>query len=195
MLLPLMVIGLTQASAAELDTTAWNTSLIAQAWRPGLKVGVEFPVAERAVVRTRDDLVRSFDRYLVLEPSFTAWHHPGNHTPLTAGAQLHLRRVRVDGWTLEGFVGQGVTYAINAGTTYEFDDDGDLVGSALAGHWMSASSVGFGVGRDLSRTRGLGLAWHLRPTMTVWAPYNAGVAPVFTLELGVRRAWFFRGEG
>ncbi len=193
MLPALLLIGLATPNAAELDAAAWNTSLVAQGWRPGLKLGVELPLADGEVTRTRRDLERGYDRYLVLEPSFTAWHHPGNHTPLTAGAQIFARRVRSDGRTLEAFVGQGVTYAINAGTTYEFDADGELAGSALAGNWMSATSVGFGVGRDLSRTRGVDLAWHLRPTMTVWAPYNAWIAPVFTLELGLRRAWFDGG--
>ncbi len=194
MLLLLTGLCLAQASAADLDASAWNTSLVAQGWRPGLELGFDIPLTEREFVVQRRGVERSQTRLWVVEPSFTAWHHPGNHTPLTLGAQLYRRRIRSDGWTLEGFVGQGVTYAINDGMTYEFDDSGELVGSALAGRWMSASSVGFGVGRDLSRTRGIDLAWHLRPTMTVWAPYNTNVAPVFTVELGVRRSWFSGGE-
>ncbi len=193
MLIALSLVALTQVGAAELDAATWNTSLVAQGWRPGLKLGVELPLAQGERVLTRRGVERRVDRLLLVEPSFTAWHHWGNHTPLTAGGQLIARRVRADGWTSEAFIGQGLTYAINAGTTYEFDDDGELVGSAMAGNWMSASSVGVGLGRDLSRSRGVDLAWHIRPTMTVWAPYNAGVAPVFTVELGVRRAWFDRG--
>ncbi len=194
MLFLLMGACMAQASHAEQSAGAWNTSLIAQGWRPGAKLGFEVPLAEREIVRTRRGIERTIDRLWLVEPSFTAWHHPGNHTPLTLGAQLYARRIRAKGWTIEGFVGQGVTYAINAGTTYEFDENDELVGSALAGRWMSATSIGFGLGRDLARSRGVDLAWHLRPTMTVWAPYNAGVAPVFTVELGVRRAWFSGGE-
>lgn len=173
---------------ADADALVWDTGFVAQAWRPGVKLGVEIPLVYRT--RTKDRLwgERVIDRELYLEPAFVGWHHWGNHTPLTLQAQLGWRRVGHRGWTREVVLSQGVTYAVNAGVTYGFQGD-ELRGSRLAGRTMSATSMGFGVGRDLNKARGVGLAWHVRPTMTIWAPYNTAIAPVFTVEFGVRRAW------
>ena len=118
-----------------------------------------------------------------------AWYHWGNHTPITLSGQLIYRRTSARGWSGEAFFGQGATYAINAGLTYSFDDRGELTSSRLAGQLMSATSAGFGIGRTRARAGGAALAWHLRPTLTVWAPYTSGIAPVATIEIGVRRVW------
>jgi len=174
------------------EPLVWNTSYVAQGLRPGFKIGLDYPLAESRKVRdSRRPGKKTVRRALVVEPSVMAWHHWGNHTPITAGAQLIYRKGFGNGRHRELFVGQGATYAINAGRTYSFDDSGELQGSALAGNLMSATSVGFGLGRDLSRRKkgGPDLTWYVRPTATIWAPYNSGVAPVLTIELGVRRAW------
>ena len=192
-MLCLVVILLASVGLAADGAGTVNTSVLAQGIHPGAKVGVEFPLVDVESVKTRAGEDRTIGRQLVLEPALSFWVHRHNLTPITLSPQLLYRRVGHRGWTPELFVGQGVTYAINAGVTYEFDDQGELVGGALAGRWMSATQLGFGIGRDLSVTRDLDLAWHVRPAMTVWAPYNSGVAPVFSFELGVRRAWFSRG--
>lgn len=164
---------------------AVNTSLVAQGVRPGAKVGLEWPLVESQTVRSRRGEERTTTRTLRVEPSLQGWYHWGNHTPLTASGQLIYRRTSHRGWSREALVGQGATYAINAGLTYAFDDSGELTSSRLAGQLMSATSLGLGIGRDTDAA----LAWHLRPTLTLWAPYTSGIAPVFTIELGIRRAW------
>jgi len=92
------------------------------------------------------------------------------------------------------FLGQGATYAINGGETCEFDSSDALICSSTAGNWMSATSMGFGLGRDLSATTDHDLAWHIRPLAILWAPYNSGVAPVFMIEVGVRHSWLSGGK-
>ncbi|MCB9743581.1 MAG: hypothetical protein H6740_13355 [Alphaproteobacteria bacterium] len=166
-----------------------NTSFVAQGVRPGVKVGMQQPLAHKKITREGLLLERRWQRIVFVEPSLMIWYHWGNMTPLTLSAQLHKERVKPSGWTRGVFIGQGATWAFNAGVTYHFDDAGELVGSRLAGRLMSATSVGMTVGRDLSRKGGPELAWHVRPTATFWAPYNAGFAPVLTLEIGVRRTW------
>ena len=182
MLSVLMLIAATASAAPDsVVPRIWNTSLIAQGWRPGVKVGGEYLLSRK----TYDDK-HGTKRHIVLEPSVSAWHHWGNHTPITASAQLYRRKIKSERRTREMFVGLGATYAINAGTTYAFDDSGELTGSALAGNLMAAVSAGVGIGRTPKAPRPGNFAWHLRPTVTIWAPYTSGVAPVFTLEAGVR---------
>lgn len=187
----MLSVGLAQP-LQQAEDPLWNTSLVFQGVRPGFKLGAEFELAERVKKRPnrRRPPRRRIIRELAIEPSFTAWHHWGNHTPLTLSGQLITRRVKQNGRYREWFVGQGATYAINAGRTYSFDGDGELQGNRMAGRLMSATSVGFGVGREIPRTA---LAWHVRPTVTFWAPYLDGAAPVITLEFGVRQAWPFGG--
>lgn len=160
---------------------AWSASYIAQGVRPGAKVGLEWALAS-----STGEGARATTRMLLVEPSLQGWYHWGNHTPLTASAQLIYRRTSHRGWSREAFVGQGATYAINAGLTYSFDDSGELTSSRLAGQLMSATSLGGGIGRGIAGDADL--AWHLRPTLTLWTPYTSGIAPVFTIELGIRRA-------
>lgn len=183
-----MMWGLLFAGLAMAETTTLNTSLIAQGVRPGAKVGVDVSWKEWERNRPgrregRQQVIHS----LQVEPSIQAWHHWGNATPIDVGTQLIYRRTAENGRQCEFLLGQGVTYAINAGMTYSFDDSGTLQGSRLAGNWMSASRVAVGVGRDRSAAGGADLAWHARPTVTLWTPYNTGVAPIFSLEVGVRR--------
>ena len=149
-----------------------------QGVRPGVKLGGEYVLSRK----TR----KKANRLLVLEPAVSSWHHWGNHTPVTAGVQLYRRKIKANRGTRELFIGQGVTYAINAGTTYEYDGSGELTGSRLAGHLMSATSIGVGLGYTPKAPRRDHLAWHVRPTVTIWAPYNSGIAPVATIEGGVR---------
>jgi hypothetical protein len=167
----------------------WNTSVIAQGLRPGIQVGVEKPLREWE--RTRKGLWRThlFHRQLVFEPGFSGWYHRNNHTPMSVDGRLRIRRTRSSGLQREFFIGQGFTYAINAGRTYWFDEDDTLQSSRLAGRAMRSSVVGFGMGMALTLADGSDIAWHLRPTLTVWNPYNAGLAPVWTVEVGVRRSW------
>jgi hypothetical protein len=160
--------------------TVWNTSFIAQGIRPGAKIGLEHVLRESEEAPVK--------RSLLIEPSLMGWYHWGNHTPLTVSGQLIYRRTSARGWSREALLGQGATYAINAGKTYVFDDSGEITSSRLAGRLMSATSIGFGLGRTRSE-----LAWHIRPTLTMWAPYNSGIAPVFTVEIGVRRTWGEKG--
>ena len=185
-----MLIGLlcTQLALAERlppPPRAVNMSLVAQGIRPGVKLGMDIPLLRQQHRSDRRPEGRKLtQRDMSVEPAVSVWHHWGNHTPITAGAQLFYRRGKESGWQRELFVGQGITYAINAGITYSFDQSGTLQGSRLAGRWMSATQVGFGLGRDRSDTD---MAWHVRPTLMVWAPYNDTIAPVFLLEMGVRR--------
>ncbi|MEL6342169.1 MAG: hypothetical protein AAFV53_03490 [Myxococcota bacterium] len=167
---------------------SWTVSYIAQGVRPGAKVGYDFPVLRRVKRRpNRREGKRAIRRDLAIEPSLSMWHHWGNHTPVTLSAQAIYRRSKPNGRQRELFIGQGLTYAINAGFTYRFDGD-TLDRSLLAGRAMSATSFGFGFGRDLRKKprSNLELTWHARPTVTIWSPYNSGGAPVLTLELGVR---------
>ena len=181
---------LTTSVLSQAAPAVWNTSYIAQGVRPGAKVGLELALAESETSRSRRGEERTTTRTLLIEPALQGWYHWGNHTPLTAGGQLIYRRTSHRGWSREALVGQGATYAINAGLTYSLDDSGELTSSRLAGQLMSATSLGFGIGRDTDGAAAL--AWHLRPTLTIWAPYTSGIAPVFTIEIGIRRTW---GEG
>ena len=177
----LMTSMLSQASPM-----VWNTGYIAQGIRPGAKVGVELGLKESEQVRSRQGQERTISRSLLVEPSLQGWYHWGNHTPLTVSGQLIYRRTSPRGWSREAFLGQGATYAINAGLTYSFDDSGTLTSSRLAGQLMSATSLGFGIGRTPADAD---IAWHVRPTLMIWAPYTSGIAPVATIEIGIRRAW------
>lgn len=184
-----LLAGSLALAAPKPEPLVLNTSFVAQGIRPGFKVGLDYPLLEHKVTRKRAPKGRrTVRRALVVEPALTAWHHPNNMTPVTAGGQLIYRRALGNGRHRELFVGQGATYAFNANPTYELSASGKLEKVPLAGHWMSATSMGFGLGRDLSRAGGPDLAWHLRPTLTIWAPYSTGAAPVFTVEVGVRKA-------
>ena len=176
------------AGLALADTPTINTSLIAQGIRPGAKLGVEWMVAsQEALHEGRPDGRQRVVHSVHVEPAVQAWHHWGNATPIRAGAQLVYRRTAEGGRQCEVLLGQGVTYAINAGVTYTLQPNGQLEGSRLAGNWMSASSVALGFGRDLSAKGTRDISWHARPTLTLWTPYTTGVAPIFSLELGTRR--------
>ncbi|MFT5584879.1 MAG: hypothetical protein ACI9VR_002467 [Cognaticolwellia sp.] len=91
-----------------------------------------------------------------------ARYHRQNATPLTPNTQVYARWIRTAGAVRELFIGQGATSAINHGETRELDSSDALICSRLPGNWMSATSIGFGLGRELSlgdnRTR-FGLAY------------------------------------
>ena len=50
-------------------------------------------------------------------------------------------------------------------------------------------SMALGFGRDLQDKRGLPMAWHVRPTLYLQAPYNTTAVPNLALETGV--TWSF----
>ena len=183
----LLASTLTLVVPDSIDT--WNTSYVAQGVRPGVLVGLEFPMHEIERTKQRRRGPRTIHREVLIEPTFSTWIHRGNHTPMTLDGRFRTRRTREDGRQRELFFGFGGTYAFNAGKTYSFSDDGTLKDSRLAGRSMWSVNYGFGYGRTFMQSDGTELAWHVRPTLTLWVPYNTGTGAVWSIEMGIRRSW------
>lgn len=166
-----------------------DTSYVAQALRPGLRVAAEKSLwdSERDRLFTDEKLIREFTGSV----GFMGWWHPHNQTPLLATAEVGFRRTGTFwGFQKEALVGMGMGYAINGGRTYRYNDSGELKGNPLGGRGVIAPSMGIGFGQDLSQVKPkLKASWHMRGRMHYQWPYNVAGAPVFTVELGISRPW------
>jgi len=166
-----------------------DTSYVAQALRPGLRIAAEQQLWSSARERkfTDEQLIREFTG----SAGFMGWWHPHNQTPLLATAELGFRRTGTFwGFQKEALLGIGMGYAINGGRTYSYTDSGELKGNPLGGRGVIAPSLGLGFGQELSHIKPkLTASWHVRGRLHYQWPYNVAGAPVFTVELGISRPW------
>jgi hypothetical protein len=166
---------LSLAMAQDVSVSYFGDQLV----HPGLKVGVEYPLLSRT------SRLRSMERSLYVAPNLGVTWHPEHHTAAFVNGELGYRRTRESGWKRELILGLGAMRSNNASPTYT--PDGDRV--LLDGHTYVMPSVAVGFGRDLTDKRDLPLAWHVRPTLYMQAPYNTSIVPSLALETGI--TWSF----
>ena len=82
-------------------------------------------------------------------------------------------------------MGAGYQRRFNKGTTYTTDASGNVQQVSLASRGYFQPSVAFGIGKDLSLTMKVPLAWHLRTGFHFLAPFNAGSVVGLNAEAGI----------
>ena len=163
------------AMAQDVSVSYFGDQLV----HPGVKVGLERPLLSRT------SRWREMERTVYVAPNLGLTWHPDHHTALFVNGEVGLRRTRRSGWKREFIVGLGAMRSGNASPTYTAEDRQ----VRFDGHTYFMSSVAIGFGRDLSGVRDLPLAWHVRPTLYLQAPYNASMVPGVALETGL--TWSF----
>ena len=157
-------------AAPSLSASYYGDALV----HPGGSLGVDVPVLE---LRRRTLAAGG-------QVGFTV--DPAHDTMLFTQGTLALRRDRFWKLRTELILGLGGSRSFHNALTYTAD--GSTV--PLAGQWGVMPSVAVGIGRQTFFAEEL--RWHLRPTVYLLSPYNAGAAPEVAVQAGL--TWTPGGE-
>ena len=96
------------------------------------------------------------------------------------------RKVRNRGGKFEAAMSLGLVNRFNIGKTYAVSEDGEVKSSFWDSRFYFMPTLSLGFGKDhLFAKKSRPFAWHLRPNVSLWMPYNTTVVPAMGLELGV----------
>lgn len=156
-------------------------------WQPGLSVGLEVPIWEKLNEKTkRNGKVKDKYRFWCLTGNAGFWVHPHSYSAQFIRAGVLWRKVRTRGGKFEAALYLGVVNRFNAGPTYTVRDDGTVKKRFWDGSIYAMPTLMVGFGKDhLFAPKPRKFAWHIRPQMSLLAPYNTSVLPGFGLEVGV----------
>lgn len=165
-------------------------SLLLQGVYPGFRIGLERPISQTDFSRRSG---RTFRRERAVLFYAGMYYHPGFHLNTFVGSEYVFRRVGHRGFVREFRTSLALSRTFLGATTYEVSDAGTVStvsgGTAFrAGQFYAMPGLGFGIGKDFSRTNGNGrpLALMLNLNLTGLLPYNGLVLPTPMLELGFR---------
>lgn len=155
-------------------------------FHPGAKVSVEFPLWSKTKTKELKNRSKTKQRSVLLIPGAGFYVHPENHTAVFANVEAGYRKISAkSGFKIEGLLGIGYHAKINAGTTFVVEDDGSISEKKVAGRSYFTTQIGLGLGQDLFVKKQIPVAWHIRPYVVFWIPYNTTTLPSFDLEMGI----------
>lgn len=160
---------------------------------PGLKLGIEYPLASRE--KEKERLFRKRQekrgsklktRELFLTGNIGSYIHPNNHLGVFVGTDIGARRIKgKNGNFVELNLGIGYLQRLYTIDTYTLDANESLqrIGAAGNGSFMLGLAPSFG--RDLSVKKGRSVKWFVKPGLQI-TRYNHSFLPNGFLELGVQ---------
>lgn len=156
-------------------------------FRPGLSAGLEQPIWEkRKEKEKRNGKVKVKHRFWFLAADISAWYHPNSYSAQSLRAGALWRKVRNRGGKFEAALYLGVVNRFNNGRTYTVREDGTVKTRFWDSRIYFMPTVALGFGKDhLYAKKSRPIAWHIRPTVSLWMPYNTIATPAFGLETGV----------
>jgi hypothetical protein len=161
---------------------AFNGSLI----YPGIRSGIEIPVSTADLIisqKSKDPKLMTRDRFITLNAGW--YHHPDFHDNLYLTAEWRMRRTSEGGFFSDFSPGIGYSRTFLGGTTYEVNDNGDVIIKKLAGYNYALVTVGGGAGYNFSEKKGIPAALYSRLNILMMFPYNSTIYLRPAIELGI----------
>lgn len=113
-----------------------------------------------------------------------AYHHHRMHTGVALSPTLEWLHTRDRGFQFGASLGAGYlrTWIPN---TFELAEDGQVKRAPFSGTNHAILVPAVRLGKDLSVSRELPIAWYVQPQIMIQAPYFLGANPLFFLEAGI----------
>ena len=150
---------------------------------PGFKIGTHFDLLNWE--KQKDRKKRSITKYksLFVSPQIGFYIHPKNHLGLSINADFGYKRLhsRFNFYSAYS-IGLGALTQFNAGTTYVFDESGEVSQKAFASRTYLLSTINYEFGQQVTPVFG----WFGKISFGVKAPYNTGISLENFMEVGVK---------
>lgn len=156
--------------------------------RPGASFGIEQPIWEKRIekIKKRKGRIKYKYRFWFLTADVSAWVHPNSYSAQSLRVGALLRKVRNRGRKFEAGLSLGIVNRFNAGRTYTVKEDGEVNTRFIDNRIYFMPTLSLGFGKDhLYGKKSRPFAWHLRPTVSAWMPYNNSIVPTYGIEAGV----------
>jgi hypothetical protein len=152
----------------------------------GLSVGAEYPLHMWNREKERKNgTLKTRDYAWVTGLHLAAFRHPGNHYGVILYPTIGYTRTKTKGAFFQTGISMGYMRVFLDGETYQVNSAGELERVRLASRGTFLPGVYMGWGKDLSRTTGIPIIWHVKPSLLLQIPYNTTVLPRMALEAGV----------
>jgi hypothetical protein len=176
-----LAIFCSKTNAQELKLS-YNSSII----YPGVKVGYEIPFVSKDIEKVkRSGKIKRFKLEWLLSVNAAFYHHEYYHDNLYVTAGISFRKIKPSGFFCEFSPELGVSRTFLDGTTYSFDDEGNMEIGKPNGYFYPLLSIGGGFGYDFSVKKSLPIAVFTKLNLISMYPYNSGLYFRPTFELGV----------
>lgn len=151
---------------------------------PGIKVGLDYTLKTKEILRVRKGESKAFTRSYHLQPSLGVFYHRRYQTGVFASMEFGKTRQNSKG----KFFGYGLhlgylttavpnTYVLNEGGTME---------RKFSGHHYLWPGLSCTIGKDFSKAETTSFAWYLKPQFRYAVPnFPTGVG-YFIVETGIR---------
>lgn len=163
-----------------------HASIVGALKYPGVKVGVDYPVIQKQVEKTkRNGSVKNSykNRYITTNLGF--YYHKDYNANFFFQGGYQWQHVRSNGWFTAVEPQLGVSRTLIDGAVYKVSNDGNVTRKKGAGHFYLAPSLSFGFGKDLSAKSGnMPLTLFSKVTLFTNLPYNNFVYVRVMAEVG-----------
>jgi hypothetical protein len=152
----------------------------------GLSLGAQYPLHTwHRQKERRNGGLKTRDHAWVAGLHLAAYRHPRNHYGLILFPTLGYTRTKTKGAFFQTGISMGYMRVFLNGEAYRVNPEGELQRVRLASRGAFLPGVYIGWGKDLSKTMGIPLIWHVKPSLLLQVPYNTTVLPRLTLEAGI----------
>ena len=180
--------ALTGLKAQDLPPPALTVSYFSeQLVHYGLKGGVEYPLRFQVKEKNKKGkVVRPKEKLLFATLNLGFYRHPKNHYALFLQPEIAMRTTKKSGFKTGYFLGAGYLRRFNDGPTFSVDDNGNVQQKTLGGENRLLTSFAFEIGKDWSKSKGVPLAWHVKPTLLFSIPHTHTIGlPQLAFDIGV----------
>jgi hypothetical protein len=164
-----------------------HASLIGALIYPGLKIGADYKVIDKEVVKLkRNGKIKVVHKNRFVTTNLGFYYHEDYNANIFLHGGYQWQRMRSTGWfkTLEPQLGVSRTF-VN-GTVYKISDAGDVTVKKGAGQFYFAPALSLGVGKDFSvQNENKPFSIFSKLTLFTNMPYNNFIYARLLVELGV----------
>lgn len=153
----------------------------------GLKGGIEYPLRLKFKEKNKGgELVRTKEKLLFATANLGFYRHPKNHYAVFILPEIALRKTKNSGFKSGFFLGLGYLRRFNDGPTFAVDNAGNVQKRALGGENRLLASFSYEIGKDWSKSKGVPMAWHIKPTILFSMPHIHTVGlPQLVFDIGI----------
>lgn len=154
---------------------------------PGMKIGLEVPLRQTSLVKTRKSVhSKTIRRSQFLTASAGWYHHPGFHDNLYLTAGIAWRISRPGGWFAGFRPALGYSRTLLGGITYTVSEQGTINRIGAAGNSYLIGSLGMRIGYDFSQRHNRAIALFTQLSCLGLFPYNNTFLLRPIMDLGLR---------
>ena len=179
---------LTSLRAQDTPPTAVTFSYFSeQLTHYGLKAGVEYPLRFQVKEKNRKGkMIRPKEKLIFATLNLGFYRHPKNHYAVFLLPEIAMRKTKDNGFKSGFFLGLGYLRRFNDGPTFSVDENGNVDQKTLGGENRLLTSFSYEIGKDWSKSKGMPLAWHVKPTLLFSIPHIHTVGlPQLAFEVGI----------